>query len=270
MPYSGLIWLVDVLRAANVKVVEYPNWQNRGRGPTAATIRGVIAHHTASRAGSGPTPALQTCVNGRSDLPGPLCHLVLGRDGVYHVIAAGRANHAGKGYWQGVTDGNGAMIGIEAENNGLGEPWPAVQMDAYRRGCAALLLKLGAPVIMLAGHKEYALPKGRKSDPSFDMVRFREECAAIMKNAGGKPEPRPPADGEGPDGLPLGLPRMRVVGVEPDTLTFRKTPAGEDAGELPEGTVLAKIGASGTWTNVETRLGFRGWVASRFLEAVTP
>ena len=31
------------------------------------------------------------------------------------------------------------------------------------------------------GHKEYALPKGRKDDPNFDMVKFRADIAMLMK-----------------------------------------------------------------------------------------
>ena len=72
-------------------------------------------------------------------------NLGIGRDGTYYVIAAGRCNHAGKGSWKGVTTGNSSFIGIEAENTGLSNdtPWPDVQMDAYRRGVAAILKHIG-------------------------------------------------------------------------------------------------------------------------------
>ena len=40
---------------------------------------------------------------------------------------------------------------------------------------------------MVCGHKEYALPQGRKIDPSFDMDDFRLQVAAIM--AGTAPRP---------------------------------------------------------------------------------
>jgi len=103
------------------------------------------------------------------------------------MIAAGKGWHAGRGNWQGITDGNAHLIGIEAENIGTSdhsgnpiEPWPQVQMDAYKRGCAAILRYIGAGPIMCAGHKEYALPKGRKDDPNFDMVMFRKDVAKLM------------------------------------------------------------------------------------------
>ena len=42
------------------------------------------------------------------------------------------------------TSGNSSFIGIEAENTGLAnDPWPAVQIHAYRRGVAAILKKIG-------------------------------------------------------------------------------------------------------------------------------
>ena len=141
MPFQ-LTWLPIVLRNAGLKVAEVDGWPNRGRGDVG-TIKGVMCHHTAGPV-NGNMPSLGVLREGRSDLPGPLAQLGLGRDGTYYVIAAGRANHAGRGEWKGVADGNGSFIGIEAENTGIGdstkpkfEPWPEVQLDAYRRGDAA-------------------------------------------------------------------------------------------------------------------------------------
>ena len=119
-------------------------------------------------------------VHGRPDLAGPLSHLVLGRDGTFYVVAAGRCNHAGPGRWQGATAGNSQFIGIEAENDGVSEPWPHVQLDAYEQGVAAILKHIGRDAVMAVGHKEWALPKGRKVDPTFDMTEFREDVEAIM------------------------------------------------------------------------------------------
>jgi hypothetical protein len=34
---------------------------------------------------------------------------------------------------------------------------------------------------MCVGHKEYALPPGRKIDPAFNMVAFRQKVAAFMQ-----------------------------------------------------------------------------------------
>lgn len=174
------LWLADVLPISAFKVVELAGWETRGRPGAFGPVHGVLCHHTAG-ARTGNAPSLGEIVNGRPDLAGPLAHLHLARDGTFTIVAAGRCNHAGKGKWQGITTGNTSFIGIEAENVGDGtDPWPDVQMEAYAKGCAAILKHLGAPVIMCAGHKEYALPAGRKCDPSFPMDDFRKKVAAFM------------------------------------------------------------------------------------------
>jgi peptidoglycan hydrolase-like protein with peptidoglycan-binding domain len=184
----ALTWLPDILLAAGLKVAEQPGWRTRGRREMGR-IRGVMCHHTA---GAGPEhgvmPSLGVITNGRpatattKALSGPLAQLGLGRDGTYFVIAAGLANHAGPGAWRNVTTGNESFIGIEAENRGDGvDPWPEVQLDAYHRGVAAILKKIGASADMCCGHKEFALPLGRKPDPrNIDMLAFRARVAAIM------------------------------------------------------------------------------------------
>jgi peptidoglycan hydrolase-like protein with peptidoglycan-binding domain len=181
MPQSfSLIWLPHVLKSAGLKVAEVPGWESRGRGDMKQ-IFGVICHHTVG-AKTGNMPSLKLIRDGRSDLAGPLAQLGLGRDGTFYVIAAGKCNHAGKGIWKGLMNGNSNFIGIEAENTGGPDnfPWPDVQVDAYQRGVAAILKHIGQPADFCAGHKEYALPRGRKIDPNFDMVTFRQKVAAIM------------------------------------------------------------------------------------------
>lgn len=198
MTYS-MAWLADVLRAARLNVEETKGWQTRGHGDMGKVL-GILCHHTSGPA-TGNMKDLQVIIDGRPDLPGPLSQLALGRDGTFYVVAAGVGWHAGRGEWHGVTNGNSHMIGIEAENTGLSDrtgkpldPWPDVQMDAYARGCAAILRHVGADPAMCAGHKEYALPKGRKDDPNFDMGAFRARVAALM---GTMPEPAAPAMRDG-------------------------------------------------------------------------
>lgn len=184
----SLTWLPDVLRQAGLTVTTVSGWENRGRSEAGETL-GVICHHTGGRP-TGNMPSLNTLIDGRPDLPGPLCQLALGRDGTYYVVAAGRANHCGKGMWQGVTTGNSNFIGIEAENAGtVADVWPALQLDAYHRGVAAILRHIGKGAEFCAGHKEYALPAGRKDDPLFDMDAFRTRVAELL--AAGAPAVRP-------------------------------------------------------------------------------
>jgi hypothetical protein len=205
----ALTWLPAVLQRAGLKVAEVPGWEGRGRAEMG-TVAGVICHHTAGpRAGN--MPSLNTLVNGRPDLPGPLSQLGIGRDGTCYVIAAGRCNHAGAGSWQGVTDGNSRFIGIEAENTGRPDdsPWPEVQLDACRRAVAAILAHAGQPASMCAGHKEYALPAGRKSDPPFDMDTFRRAVASFMDGSTPLPPPIPAAEPAAQPGGAPGRPTVR-------------------------------------------------------------
>jgi len=179
----SLLWLPGVLRAWGLTVNEVPGWQNRGHGDEGQVL-GVLCHHTCGPL-HGDLPDIHVLVDGRPDLGGPLCNVGLGRSGQYWMIAAGKGWHAGAGVWQGVHDGNAHFIGIEAENTGettgtRADTWPEVQMDAYKRGCAAILTHINASAIMCAGHKEYATPHGRKNDPNFDMVKFREDVRALM------------------------------------------------------------------------------------------
>jgi N-acetylmuramoyl-L-alanine amidase len=179
MSYS-LTWLLPVLQRAGLKVAPVDGWDSRGDGDMAQ-ILGVMCHHTAGPK-NGNMPSLRLLIDGRPDLPGPLAHLGLGRDGTYYLVAAGRCNHAGQGHWKGLTSGNSNFIGIEAENTGGQDdsPWPPIQMDAYARGAAAILRHVGRSEEFCVGHCEYALPAGRKPDPSFDMPAFRQSVRALM------------------------------------------------------------------------------------------
>ena len=188
-----LSWLVTVLRDAGLRVAEVDGWLNRGRGNMSSSVKGVICHHTVGAA-TGNMPSLRVLINGRSDLPGPLSQLGLGRDGTYYVIAAGRANHAGPGGWKGES-GNSNFIGIEAENTGFGsDPWPAVQLDAYKRGVAAILAKLGQDSSWCCGHKEWT--SGKVDPHTIDMSKFREDVANLMENPG-RGQLIPPVDPKG-------------------------------------------------------------------------
>lgn len=204
MSYS-LIWLPSVLKAAGLQVSLCEGWETRGHGDMGR-IRGVICHHTGVK-GPHNMPTLRSLINGRKGGPGieplagPLANLGLGRDGAYYVIAAGRSYHAGKGVWQGYASGNTSFIGIEAENDGDGEEWPPVQLEAYCHGVAAILMHEGLDVSCCAGHKEYT---SRKPDPSFDMHDFRGRVAEVMAGTAAPIEPIPSVEPPPHAGAPAG------------------------------------------------------------------
>lgn len=164
-------WLAQVLRDAGCKVYEVPGWQARGKELT--TIEGVVWHHTATGPSWTNRRVQDLLVDGRSDLAGPLAQLGLERDGTFVVVAAGRANHNGYGTW-----GNQA-IGIEAYNSGTGDAWPAVQVDAFDRGTAAILAHIGRGADRCKGHKE--TDPNRKIDPAgIDMNQARQRVAHLI------------------------------------------------------------------------------------------
>jgi len=237
MAYS-LTWLPDVLKAAGLKVSPCPGWDFRGVAEMGQ-VMGVICHHTATVDRTRNMPSLDTLIKGRSDLPGPLSQLGLGRDGTFYIIAAGKCNHAGPGSWQGITTGNTSFIGIEAENTGGHDdsPWPAVQMDAYYRGVAAILQHIGKGVEFCAAHKEYALPAGRKTDPDFDMADFRSKVAAIMAGTAAAPVLIPAAEPGGQERATL----RRGLSNDPALVKIIQAKVGVSADGILGGQTEAAI-----------------------------
>lgn len=173
--------VVTQLREWGLKVQLKPGYKDRGR-PYSFKPRAVLCHHTASGSLSGNFASESIVTTGRSDLPGPLCQFLLGRDGTVKVIALGYANHAGYGGPRaGIPEnqGNSYAYGIEAENNGVGERWSKEQLNAYYRLCAALLDYMDiSDVNRVFGHKEWT---SRKIDPAgVNMDQFRGEVKKAL------------------------------------------------------------------------------------------
>jgi N-acetyl-anhydromuramyl-L-alanine amidase AmpD len=250
-----LTWLPEALLSAGLKVAKTDRWKTRGR-TEMGTVHGVMLHHTGTVA-PGNMPSLGKLMTGRKDLPGPLCHLGLGRDGTYYVVAAGRANHAGAGAWRGITTGNASFIGIEAENGGRdGDDWPHVQLDAYRRGVAALLGRIGVTSAMCCAHREYALPAGRKIDPLFNMDAFRRQVDDIMLGTVTVPQQIPAADGHGRRTLTRGARGdtvrtiQDIVGVPADGRFGPRTEAAVRVFQRESGIVPDGIAGPETWAKI--------------------
>lgn len=177
--------LADACRKSGLRVVEVHGWQTRGHGPLVR-LSSITCHHTATpagsvgAAGSRDYPTLRVVRDGHGSLDGPLSQLGLGRDGTVYVIAAGKAYHAGAVAhgWQ----SNSEALGIEAEHPGGNAPWLDVQYRAYVRLVAALVKHYEIPVDRVLGHKEIAIPRGRKSDPTFDMDAFRRDVTTPQED----------------------------------------------------------------------------------------
>jgi hypothetical protein len=164
--------LVDVLEDAGVRcAVNSTNagWENRSRGSGGfdSPPLGVCWHHTASSASV--NNDLSYMIHNSPDAP--IGNMLLARDGIVYPIAAGAANTQGKGgptqFSRGTVpldSGNTRMWGIEAANNGVGEAWPQVQIDAYFKCNNALAELFGNQVTDCISHQGYA--PSRKVDPA--------------------------------------------------------------------------------------------------------
>jgi hypothetical protein len=154
---ARLTWLADALRAEGCKVEEISGWKDAGR-PGDFDPDGPLMHHTGSTTSSSNThPTLNTCINGRSDLEGPLCQVMIGYDGICYVIAAGRANHGGAcsgwGPYTSSRDANDQLVGIEIDYDGT-QSMSAAQKDAGTRVASAILKRFGHDEAWAATHKE--------------------------------------------------------------------------------------------------------------------
>ena len=227
---AGYPNVVDVLRGAGLNVVEYEGWRNRSRSSGGFSgLWGVLCHHTASQ--TSPASDLSYMVYGSPDAP--VSNGLLDRTGTFTVIAGGASNHGGKGGgssdgggtpWvtsKGTIPGNSAnsyAFGIEAANNGVGEPWPQAQQDAYVVMVRALTGAYGLnPMTDVRSHHEWTPP--RKIDPRgpsrwqpansstpWDMHLFRAEVGQL---------PAPPIDIEDDDDMArMGNPLIQSTGKD--------------------------------------------------------
>ena len=191
--------VLEVLQAAGLDVEAEPNWET-ARGSKwsfdhrpAGTL-GMIVHHTAA-GGTKDMPCRNICVNGRSDLKGPLVQFLLSRSGKVLLISQNRCNHAGRGSSEVVKDlearrditaefdagqsaynarnlgrssdyrkGNGILWGLEVENDGVGEEYSAAQMKALVKLCAAMCKWQGWDHNAIIHHREWT---SRKYDMSY-------------------------------------------------------------------------------------------------------
>lgn len=175
-----LLELAADCRTAGLEVVEIAGWQQRGRDLGA--VGAVLAHHTATGPGTSDGAVDRLLRDGRPDLSGPLAQVGLDRAGRVRLIAAGVANHAGAGSWLGVS-GNTRALGVEAYNDGRGEGWPPVQLDAWDRLNAVLLRTVALDAGRLCAHREWA--PTRKIDPAgIDMDAMRRRAAALLTTTG--------------------------------------------------------------------------------------
>lgn len=174
-------WVPDVLRAAGIAVVAYPGWETRSHGEYRTPLS-VTWHHDASAVGD--SPSVPQSMIRRWDVAAAPAWV--DRAGVWHIIAAGVAWHAGR-VLPG-KPGNYDSYGVETDHT-TGEDWPPALLDSLRRGTAAILRHVGRSADpALEFHKTVCSPPGRKVDPDgLDLATERINVAAYMSG-----QPLPP------------------------------------------------------------------------------
>ncbi|MFI7278389.1 N-acetylmuramoyl-L-alanine amidase [Streptomyces sp. NPDC049879] len=196
--------LLKALTDEGVKVVEHKNWRtnNRNKVGSWGPVHGVMVHHTVTTGTSG---TVDLCYGGRSDLPGPLCHGVVAKDGTVYLVGHGRANHAGAGDQDVLNavvaekalpadnetnaDGNTHFYGFEAVNLGDNkDPWPAAQVEAIVRASAALCRAHGWGKdgdTSVIGHLEWQPGKIDPRGPGITMKDVRARVAERLRHSAG-------------------------------------------------------------------------------------
>jgi hypothetical protein len=198
---------LGALRAEGLKVVEVktdglsPAKHNRNSKGSWGPVHGVMIHHTVTK---GTANTVEICRKGYASLPGPLCHGVIGKDGVVYVVGYGRANHAGLGdpdvlnavkaesYMtvppadnQATEDGNRHFYGFECENLGDGkDPWPTKQYVAIVKAAAALERAHKWTEKSTIGHLEWQ--PGKVDPRGFAMTKLRTDIKACLAKPAGK------------------------------------------------------------------------------------
>lgn len=250
-PLSNQAFLA-ALKAEGCRVVEEPGWRTHTRtspGRPWGPVNGVMIHHTVT----GPkVNAVPICRNGYADLPGPLSHTVIRRDGTIHLVGSGRTNHAGGGdpnvlaaviderYTTrpplphthdgsaNAVDGNRHFYGAECENLGDGkDPWTEAQVEAMVRFSAAITRAHGWSEKSVIGHREWS---DWKSDPASSPVKGSVSVAmpdlrrrvqerlnhpASWSRTSPTPKPTTPTTSTG------GTPRMNLLSLaRPENLTL--------------------------------------------------
>jgi hypothetical protein len=184
------------LKAEGLPVTAHPGWAEVNR-PGPWDPEGVAVHHT------GPWSTVAGMLNllreGRSDLPGPLCHAAGRPSGIVDLVGWHDTNHAGSNdpavlaavkagkvppaprSGHDTADGNARLYGIELIHSGSSsDPWPAAQVEAAVRYCAALCRLHGWNANHVVFHKGLTT---RKVDPGggFPSIRtFRARVKARL------------------------------------------------------------------------------------------
>ena len=182
--------LAKRLVEAGLRVIEIGGWQTRGSD--SFNPRGSVNHHTAA-GGINPIASLKYITSGSPIAP--LANVMQSRErdenDIFYVIAAGTANHAGKGSWRGLS-GNSSVYGLEIEHNGTS--LLSIKRQKLAARChAAMLRGISNPdVNNVCQHREWAPLRKIDAAQGVNANLFRAMVAEYI----GQAPPGPPVPGQ--------------------------------------------------------------------------
>lgn len=232
--------LMKAAKAAGITFAVDDDWLT-GPDPYGKGFQpvGVVWHHTAcSSLARGNMPSLNWCRHpGQYDGQAKACHIVVGRDGAFQIIAGRGAYHAGAGGPLKVNGtvipkdlGNRFLIGFEIEASSTTKinkknietpKWgmnPA-QFEAVAKFCAALFDELGWSTDAAIRHRDWT---SRKIDVGIPLDAIRAKIDSYRKKPEvPKPQPKPPvADKPKPPApakpKPPAKPSVTLANVQPN------------------------------------------------------
>jgi LysM repeat protein len=181
----------DLMRSWGHRVIEVAGCFTRDAEPRTRYTPGrlYVEHHDASSLLSGNWGALAYITRNN------LANIVTARDGQVALNAVGVQHHAGKGgpRWDVPAGlGNPNSLGNEVCNSGRESYSPECTRAVIDTEVAwAIVSGRAAELHRLLGHKEWATPAGRKSDPSLSMDVRRQQVARRLAEVAGRPPVAP-------------------------------------------------------------------------------
>ena len=160
-----------------------PNFNERDQPVSIAVL-----HYTGMESGEAALERL------RDPEAGVSCHYLIMEDGqvVRMVPEEKRAWHAGRSWWRGIRNVNGASIGIEIVNPGHEygyRPFPREQMESLVPLLAGIVRRHQIPRANVVGHSDVA--PARKQDPGelFDWALLARHKLAVSRPTKGLMDP---------------------------------------------------------------------------------
>jgi hypothetical protein len=291
--------LVNAAKAAGVSYAVDTNWLKVDPYGKGFQPIGVMWHHTACHPlATGNMPSLNWCRNpGKYAGKARACHIVVGRDGKFQIIAGRGAFHLGAGGPLKVNgtampkdQGNRFSIGIEIEASSTTKinkkdrvtpkhGMNPAQFEAVAKFCAALFDEFGWSTDAAIRHRDWA--PGRKIDVGIELAVIREAIDGYRKSKPAPPAPKPPVAQKPPappkppvaqkpkppakkpaPPKPPAKPVVRLIDVQPrkknQSVGIVQKALQKEVGLAPQATSTFNAATKAAYAKWQTKLGFKG------------